>query len=185
MTRTIFYTATSLDGFIADPDAALDWLFTREQDPAGPLNYDAFIADVGAAVMGRTTYEWVLDHEGPDAAWPYSIPCWVFSNHDVPPIEGDIRVVSGDVTEHHAAMVEAAGGKDVWVVGGGDLAAQFADHGLLDELIVYIAPVSLGAGAPLFPRRQELRLTELAQNGEFACARYAVVASPGRADSPT
>ena len=106
------------------------------------------------------------------------LPAWVFSNHELRTADGDIRFARGDVSEHHGAMVEAAGGKDVWVVGGGDLAGQFADAGLLDELIVYIAPVFLGAGAPLFPRRQELKLAELAQNGEFACARYEVVTGP-------
>ena len=69
----------------------------------------------------------------------------------------------------------AAGGKDLWIVGGGDLAGQFADAGLLDEVIVYIAPVALGSGAPLLPRRVELRLEELGRNRDFACARYAVV----------
>jgi dihydrofolate reductase len=173
MTRTIFYTATSLDGFIADePDASLDWLMSRQQDGNGPMNYDAFIADVGAVAMGRTTYEWILEHE--KGAWPYAVPAWVFSNHDLREVDGDVRFVSGDVSEHHPAMVEAATGKNVWVVGGGDLAGQLADVGLLDELIVYIAPVFLGAGAPLFPRHQELALTELARNGEFACARYEV-----------
>ena len=69
----------------------------------------------------------------------------------------------------------AAGGKNLWIVGGGDLAGQFADAGLLDEVIVYIAPVTLGSGAPLLPRRVELRLEELGRNRDFACARYAVV----------
>jgi dihydrofolate reductase len=72
-------------------------------------------------------------------------------------------------------MRAAAGGKNVWIVGGGDLAGQFADAGLLDELIVYIAPVTLGGGAPLFPRRQELQLEELHRNRDFATARYGVV----------
>jgi dihydrofolate reductase len=67
----------------------------------------------------------------------------------------------------------------VWIVGGGDLAGQFAEAGLLDEVIVYIAPVTLGAGAPLLPRRIELRLEELARNGDFACARYSVVRPGG------
>ena len=101
----------------------------------------------------------------------------MFTNHDLKTVDGDIRFAKGDVSEHHAAMAEAAGGRNVWVVGGGDLAAQFADAGLLDEVIVYIAPVFLGAGAPLFPRHQELELVELAQNIEFACARYKIVAS--------
>ena len=83
--------------------------------------------------------------------------------------------MSGDVAPVHAEMVEAAGGKNVWIVGGGDLAGQFADAGLLDEVIVYIAPVTLGSGAPLLPRRVELRLEELGRNRDFACARYAVV----------
>ena len=175
MTRTVFYTATSLDGFIAGPDNSLDWLFTRKQERDGPLNYDDFIAGIGAVAMGRTTYEWVLEHENDN--WPYELPTWVFTNHDLKKVDGDIRFVKGDVSEHHATMAEAAGGQGVWVVGGGDLAAQFADAGLLDEVIVYIAPVFLGAGAPLFPRHQELELVELAQNIEFACARYKVVAS--------
>jgi dihydrofolate reductase len=75
----------------------------------------------------------------------------------------------------HAALVAAADGKDVWVVGGGDLAGQFADAGLLDEIVAAIAPDTLGAGRPLFPRRYALRLTDLARNGAFACARYAVL----------
>jgi dihydrofolate reductase len=63
----------------------------------------------------------------------------------------------------------------VWIVGGGDLAGQFADAGLLDEVIVYVAPVTLGGGSPLLPRRVELRLEETAQNGDFVTARYSVV----------
>ena len=78
----------------------------------------------------------------------------------------------------HAAMVEAAAGRDVWIVGGGDLAGQFADRGLLDEVVVAIAPVTLGGGAPLLPRRVELAVQDLARNGEFACVRYAVVRTP-------
>lgn len=89
-----------------------------------------------------------------------------------------IELTSADVRSVHAQMVRAAGGKNAWIVGGGGLAGQFADAGLLDEVIVYIAPVTLGAGAPLFPRRKELRLEELHRNRDFACARYAVVRSP-------
>ena len=87
----------------------------------------------------------------------------------------DVTFTSGDVAPVHGAMAAAAGDRDLWVVGAGDLAGQFADAGLLDEVIVYIAPVTLGAGAPILPRHVELRLEELGRNGEFACARYAVV----------
>jgi dihydrofolate reductase len=169
---TQYYTATTLDGFIADPDNSLDWLFTRQQDRAGALNYDQFIAQVGALAMGSTTYEWLLEH----GDWPYTVPAWVFTHRELPQVEGArIEFTSADVASVHAELVEAAGGRNVWIVGGGDLAGQFADAGLLDEVIVYIAPVTLGAGAPLLPRRIELRLEELARNADFACARYSVV----------
>ena len=181
MGLTRYYTATSLDGFIADPGNSLDWLFTRQQDRNGPLNYRDFIAGVGAAAMGATTYEWILDHEfaGKDPAewqWPYDIPCWVFTHRELSVVPGaSITFASGDVAPVHAGMVTAAAGGDVWVVGGGDLAGQFADAGLLDEVVVYIAPVTLGGGAPLLPRRVELHLEETQGNGDFVTARYSVV----------
>jgi dihydrofolate reductase len=180
MTLTQYYTATTLDGYIADPDDSLEWLFTRDQDRDGSLNYATFIAEVGALAMGSTTYEWVLDHEFADKdpsewKWPYDIPCWVFTHRELPVVSGaEIELTSADVTTVHAQMVEAAAGKNVWIVGGGDLAGQFADAGLLDEVIVYVAPVTLGAGKPLLPRSLELRLEETARNGDFITARYAV-----------
>lgn len=173
MSRTTYYTATSLDGFIADEQHSLAWLFRQDQDHAGPLNYEDFFARIGAVVMGSTTYEWVLAHE--NGAWPYQLPAWVMTTRDLPKVDGDVRFVRGDVRPVHAEMTAAAGGKDLWVVGGGDLAGQFADAGLLDEIIVYLAPVTLGGGAPLLPRTLDLRLEELARNRAFACARYTVV----------
>jgi dihydrofolate reductase len=173
MTKTTYYTATSLDGFIADEDNSLGWLFTQDLDQGGPLNYDEFFAAIGAVVMGSTTYEWILAHE--NGKWPYDRPAWVMTSRDLPKVDGDVRFAQGDVREVHAEMTDAAGGKDLWVVGGGELAGQFADAGLLDEVIVYIASVVLGDGAPLLPRKLDLRLEELAQNKAFACARYAVV----------
>ena len=184
MTRTQYYTGTSLDGFIATPEHSLDWLVTRKQDEGGPMNYEAFIADVGALAMGATTYGWVLDHvfEGGDPSagkWPYDIPCWVFTHRDLRVVSGAaITFVRDDVSDVHEQMVKAADGRNVWVVGGGDLAGQFADAGLLDDVIVMIAPVTLGAGAPLLPRHIELSLEEVDRNGDFTCARYAV--APGR-----
>ena len=181
MTLTQYYTATTLDGFIADPDNSLEWLFTRKQEQDGPLSYGAFIAEVGAIAMGSTTYEWILDHEfsGKDVAdwkWVYDVPCWVFTHRQLPVVpDAAIEFVSGDVAAVHEKLLAAAGNRNVWIVGGGDLVGQFADVGLLDEVIVYIAPVTLGAGAPLLPRRIELQLEELDRNVDFACARYSVV----------
>lgn len=180
--KTQYYTASSLDGFIADADNALDWLlqFGALED----TSYPEFIRDVGALAMGSTTYEWILAHPidadtGDPQPWPYEQPVWVFTSRSLPTVPGaDIRFVRGDVRPVHREMVEEAGGKNLWIVGGGELAGQFFDHGLLDELIVQITPVTLGGGAPLLPRRiaePPLRLESVVRYGDaFAELRYAV-----------
>jgi dihydrofolate reductase len=154
--KTIYYTAASLDGFIATPDDSLEWLF-----PLGDLeatSYPTFIRDVGALAMGSATYEWMLRHLIDPAStrsqlWPYEQPAWVFSSRELPTVAGaDIRFARGDVRPVHERMVAAAGGRNVWIVGGGELAGQFHDRGLLDELFVQVGSVTLGAGKPLFPR---------------------------------
>jgi dihydrofolate reductase len=151
---TQYLVASSLDGFIADEDDNLDWLLAMPggDDEANP--YPAFIEQVGVLAMGATTYEWILRHD-PDT-WAYGDrPTWVFTHRDLPRIEGaQLRFTSGDVPAEHAAMVEAAGDRNVWLVGGGELVGTFLDADLLDELIVSVTPVLLGSGAPLLPRRR-------------------------------
>lgn len=153
---TIYYTATSLDGFIADSKNSLDWLF---QFPEPGEEYNEFAAGLGAIAMGSTTYEWMLQHVvGPEAdrpqPWPWNQTAWIFTSRALPGVPGaDIRFVQGDVVPVHAEMSRAANGRNIWVVGGGDLAGQFHDAGLLDEIVVQVAPVTLGGGAPLLPRR--------------------------------
>lgn len=178
--KTQYYTATSLDGFIADPNNSVDWLLQFEMTG----DYPDFIREMGAIAMGSTTYDWIVDHllragsDNPEP-WPYEQPSWVFSSRTLRRVEGaDVRFVRGDVRPVHAEMAAKASGKNIWIVGGGELAGQFYDHGLLDELIVTIAPVTLGGGAPLLPRRiatPPLRLTSVTQYGEvFAQLRYEV-----------
>jgi dihydrofolate reductase len=190
--KTQYYTASSLDGFIADPDHSLDWLM--QFGAVEETSYPAFIRDVGALAMGSTTYEWLLRHEiRPDSdrpkPWPYAQPTWVFTSRSHPTIPGaDIRFARGDVRPVHREMVAAAGGKNVWIVGGGELAGQFHDHGLLDELIIQVASVTLGGGAPLLPRAittPPLRLVSVTPYGEaFAELRYQVPRPHGEAARP-
>ena len=152
--KTIYYTAASLDGYIAGPDNSLEWLFKLEGE--GDRDYPEFIQEIGAIAMGSTTYQWILDHDELLEAgkpWPYEQPAWVFTTRTLPAVAGaDIRFVRGDVRPVHAEMVKEAKGKNVWLVGGGELVGKFHDHGLLDELVVTVGSVTLGAGAPLLPR---------------------------------
>ena len=172
---THFYTAASLDGYLATTDHSLDWLLKQDFDESGPMAYPSFVASIGALTMGASTYEWVRAHGG---EWEYRQPTWVFTHRQLSvPSGADVRFVQGDVRPVHDEMVAAASGKDLWVVGGGELAGQFADAGLLDEVWVQFAPVTLGAGAPLLPRGLDLELIEAAQNRAFLCGRYRVLKS--------
>jgi dihydrofolate reductase len=176
MTRMVFNTATTLDGYLADENDSLEWLFVQDHDDSGPFGFEEFMAGVGAIVMGATTYQWVLDHLARTGeAWSYEQPTWVFTHRDLPLAADNVRLTSAPVKEVYDEMVAAAEGKELWVVGGGGLAADFATEGLLDEVVVSIAPVTLGAGRPLFPRPFDLKLVDFARNGAFLCARYEVV----------
>lgn len=169
---TIYYTASSLDGFIVDDDGSLDWLTSRDIDTDGFGGYTPFIAGVGAIVMGATTYEWVVEHE--DGAWPYEMPAWVVTHR--PEIvrrdhEG-VQAFSGAVTDLHPRLLEAAGANHVWVVGGGHLAAQYVAAGLIDEMWVHFAPCTLGSGRPVLPVRSEWTLADTGRNRDFVGARW-------------
>jgi dihydrofolate reductase len=182
MTSTVYYTAASLDGFLADDHDSLDWLFVQGLDPEGPMSYAEFISGIGALVMGATTYTWLLDHlQRTGETWSYTQPCWVLTHRDLPPTEG-VRFAAADTPADlrrvHAAAVEAADDKDVWLVGGGGIAAALVREGLLDQLMVSIAAVTLGSGKPLLDARVDLTLTRVERNGAFACAWYDVLGTP-------
>jgi dihydrofolate reductase len=175
VTRVQYFTACTLDGFIADENHSLDWLFEAPHgDDEG--GWDEFISGVGPMVMGATTYEWVLqryDMLANPQQWRdfyEDRPCWVFSHRDLPPIPTvDLRIVSGAVRPVYKEMLAASPAKNIWLVGGGDLVGQFDDAGLLDEVWLGMRPVFLGAGAPLLPRRitsQRLTLREVTHSGQ-------------------
>lgn len=174
MTKTQYYVASSLDGFIADRENSLDWLMQFGFDTFAE-HYERFLADVGAVIMGADTYEFVLN----DASeWGYAMPAWVFTHRELPGIDGaDIRFTQSDVVAVLAEARAAAGEKNVWVIGGGNLAAQFANAGLLDELLVTIMPIVLGEGRALLPLDANTALTALgttAFDGGAIELRYAV-----------
>jgi len=168
---TIYFTGSSLDGFIVDDRASIDWLTSRDIDPAGPFGYQAFSRSIGALVMGATTYEWVRDKR--PGEWPFPQPTWVLTHRpEIVRPDHPVQAFAGDVAELHPQLVQAAGYKDVWVVGGGDAAAQFVRAGLVDELVVTYAPCTLGSGGLLLPVKSEWSLIESGINRDFVCARW-------------
>ncbi|MFH8249787.1 dihydrofolate reductase family protein [Microbacterium sp. B2969] len=187
MTRVVFNTATTLDGYLADDEDSLDWLFAVPGSAEAEAAFPRFLEGIGVLVMGSTTYEWVLRHENllehPEK-WKAIYgerPSFVLTTRTLPLIPGArLRLHSGAVRDIWADIVAAAGDKDVWVVGGGDVVGQFADEGLLDEVRVSIAPATLGSGRPLLPRRlgaDRLRLESVTQRGQFAELVYSVRAT--------
>ncbi len=158
MNKVRYYCAMSLDGFIAETDDTLAWLLDYEGNydaaEATGGGYESFYAEIGALVMGSTTYEWILREGG---EWPYAgKPTWVLSSRALPLPEGDavdVRIVDADPPAIRGEVVAAAGERDCWIVGGGNVASQFADHGLIDRVEVTVVPVVLGAGKPLFDHR--------------------------------
>jgi dihydrofolate reductase len=191
--RFVYRTATSLDGFIADDTDSLAWLFAVEPSDAQVTDYARFMDGVGVLVEGSSTYEWVLAEanllEEPRKWREFygERPTFVFSSRELPrPAGADITFVNGPVSDALPMIIAPARSQDVWVVGGGDLAGQFLDAHALDEITVSIAPVTLAAGAPLFPRRLEsnhLTLVSTTQHAQFIHATYRVT-DPQRQVSP-
>jgi dihydrofolate reductase len=167
VSKAQYYCAQTLDGYIAESDDSIDWLTGYEGSYDGPDAqprpmggggaYESFYEGVGALVSGSATYEYVLQHVSDPERWPYrGKPWWVLSSRDlrVPEGEGiDVRVANAAVSDLYDELAAAAGERNVWVVGGGNVASQFADAGLLDEVLVTVVPVVLGEGKPLFDRR--------------------------------
>lgn len=178
--KIVYRTATALTGYIADEHQSLDWLFAVEGGEAPP--FAEFLATVGVLVQGSTTYEWVLRQEDlleqPDK-WQVFYggrPTYVFTSRELPvPAGADVRFVRGPVAAVLPGMRAAAGERDLWVVGGGDLAGQFADVDALDEVVLTVAPVALPKGAPVLPRRLDasrLHLDEVKRQGQFVELTY-------------
>jgi dihydrofolate reductase len=155
MTKVQYFTACTLDGYIADENNSLDWLFEVPHDEEDGF-WDEWFPSVGGLVMGATTYEWMLEQGGPDSWSRYygERPGWIFTHRELPPIpDADIAFVRGDVRPVYEEAAKRLDGANLWLVGGGDLVGQFHDAGLLDEIILGLTPVTLGGGAPLLPRR--------------------------------
>lgn len=175
--RVTYFVASSLDGFIAGPNERLDWLLTDDDYDFAP-----FFADVDALVMGRGTYD-IIHGFG---QWPYGdTPSYVFTHRET---GGDrpVQHVTGDITAFLDRMV-GEGVEALWLVGGGDLAAQFLSAGLLDAVVVSVHPVVLGSGTPLFGGAVPVTPLRLDDARAFPSGlvqvRYSVVREDERGDA--
>jgi dihydrofolate reductase len=165
VTGFVYYLAATLDGFIADEDDGLEWLTGYQGEAAMDATADVreamhgFDESVGALAMGSATYEWMARHV---TDWPYGDrPTYVFTSRgELDPIDGaNLRWASGDPAPLAGELRDAAGERDFWIVGGGELAIAFAEADLLDRVVVTVVPVVLGSGKPLFGRPLGHRLT--------------------------
>ena len=144
--KVVVNRSMSLDGFIAGPDDAMDWIFDFMAPDAAWLTEIA--AATGAMLVGRRTYEVgkKMAAENPsDARYPYSGPVFVLTHEPPESSEPGVTFLTGDIGEAVATALDAAGGKNLEILGAG-VATQCLQRGLVDEILVYVLPVLLGDG---------------------------------------
>jgi len=140
MRHVILYIATSLDGYIAGPSGEIDWLFS-DQD----YGYTEFFAGVDTVVMGRKTYEVSLSF----GDYPYKETRVIVYSRTPREPNQQATFVSADVAGT-VAELKRTPGKNIWLVGGGEIVAECLRHDLIDEFRVFVHPIILGSGIPLF-----------------------------------
>ncbi|WP_102692298.1 dihydrofolate reductase family protein [Rummeliibacillus pycnus] len=141
------FIATSLDGYIATEDESLEWLFNVEGE--GDNGYSEFFGTVDTVLMGRKTYDWLLENTAGE--YPYkNEECYVFTRSRIEDTE-NVKFINDPVV-HFTKELQKQNGKDIWLVGGGELIHSFIKETLIDELIITVAPIILGNGIPLFKK---------------------------------
>ena len=191
MAKLIWHTTMSLDGFIAGPDHAMEWVFEHDMDPEDPT-IDEVMASTGALLVGRNSYDVGFEEDQVEEAkepfgGAWSGPQFVLTHHpETAPKGSDVTFVSGDVRGAAEQALAAAGGKNVLVFGA-TAARQCIEAGVLDEVVVHVAPVLLGDGIRLYGEPPapsvQLRLIETRQSGAVVNLRFSV-AGMTRARSP-
>ena len=153
--KIIVHIAASADGFIARPDGDLEWLTSRPA-PKGFYGLSTVMNSIDAKIFGRKTYDASIRL---GAKFGSTTANYVFSRSPpVQPVPEGVQFVS-EAIGPFAERLRAADGKDIWMMGGGDLIASFLDAGAIDEFIITVMPVFIGDGIPLLaPRHREVPL---------------------------
>ncbi|MFD1032732.1 dihydrofolate reductase family protein [Metaplanococcus flavidus] len=169
--KIVCYIAESLDGYIATEDDSLDWLF--KIDGEGDAGYAEFMETIDTVVMGRRTYDWVMEFE--NGEYPYEgIKTYVYTHTPPQASPENVEFTDMDIPVF-AEKLKSSPGKNIWVIGGSKLLAGFLEAGLIDEFIISIAPVTIGSGIPLFQKSlltTEFKLRDVKRYGEFAQLHY-------------
>lgn len=172
MRKVVVYIATSLDGYIATNDDSLDWLFRGEIE--GDAGYSEFLESVDTVLIGRRTYDWVMDQE--KGNYPYKgIESYVFTKRAQENTE-HVSFINEDISTFTLELKKQEG-KTIWLVGGGEIIHTLMREKLVDGFIISIAPSLIGKGIPLFKEsdiEQDLLLTSVKQYGQFAQLHYEV-----------
>lgn len=143
--KLVLFIAPSLDGYIATKDESLEWLFNVEGE--GDNGFSEFYQTVDTVLLGKRTYDWIMKQELKE--FPYkNKECYVFTTSSMKNTN-DVKVVHGDITTF-VNELKKQDGKNIWLVGGGELLHTFLQENLVDELIITIAPTLIGKGIPLF-----------------------------------
>ncbi|MGV3489181.1 MAG: dihydrofolate reductase family protein [Tuberibacillus sp.] len=172
--KVVLYIAESLDGYIARKDDELDWLFKVDGD--GDNGYGKFYETVDTILLGRRTYDWILGHE--KGNFPYkNKECYVFSRSETQHDNESVQFYNGSLTEL-IRHLKSQDGKNIWLVGGGDLILSFIKENLIDECRITIAPSIIGNGIPLFKEGDyelELSLKGMDRYNQFVELQYDVI----------
>lgn len=147
MPRIKLYIATSLDGFIARENGSIDWLTKYENNPETDYGYSEFYASIGKVLMGRKTYEQAFEF----GEWPYrEKKSYVFTRQKAPMRrENNVEFISEDIGEF-VRQLKRNTEEDIWLVGGSQIIKVFFEENLVQDLIVFVVPIILGSGIPLF-----------------------------------
>ena len=173
--KVVVNRSMSLDGFIAGPGHAMDWVF----DFVAPDEFPEIAAATGAMLIGRRTWEVgdKMEAEDPGSTdYPFSGPFFLLTHRPLEPPDPDVTILSGDIGEAVATALDAAGGKNLEILGA-DVAGQCLGRGLVDEILVYVLPVLLGDGIPFSSpglTRVDLEPISSARSGDATILRFRV-----------
>ena len=168
----VLFIASSLDGYIATKDDSLEWLFKVEGE--GDNGFTEFYETVDTILLGKRTYDWIMKQDMEE--FPYkNKKCYVFTRSSIEDTE-DVKFINEDITKF-VDKLKSQDGKNIWIVGGGELLHTFLKERLVDECIITIAPTILGNGIPLFREgdyQLELSLKETSKFNQFVELHYVV-----------